>query len=515
MPGPARGARHRADPGAAQARCAPASSRCRTAPTPCSPGSPARRGPLLDALERELRRHDRHVRHPARRLGARPGARAPADELPGGRRGRRARSARAATSTCCGAGWRPKVRATSWPRPGRSIERTRHHHRTTSARCRASCPVRGGAHDVNVYPALVDEGDGVRSGCSRPRPSSDPAMLARHPPAAAAHTAAAGRYVQGRPGQPRPSWRCRRNPYRSIAGLLDDCAGAAVDQLVADAGGPAWDERGLRPAARQVRAELVERRSTSCTQVRAVLAAAYDVEAAARRPARRPLLLPALADIRRSSTRWSPRLRHRDRVRRGSPPRPVPARRSSGGSTSCAATLPATRQLTAEVRVVATSTGRAGRAPAGRRADARAARDPLDDRGAAGEPVRAPDAHPLPGLEQADLEGDGRPPSLTCATRPPGSASARRTAPGSRIRHSGEPHRLSRARIGRSDGGRATDDRVRAPRRGPGDRLLLGARAVHRRAVGPVHHHPPVRRQRGAARRRRLTGRTGRARVAR
>ncbi len=54
---------------------------------------------------------------------------------------------------------------------------------------------------------------------------------------------------------------------------------------------------------------------------------------------------------------------------------------------------------TAQVHVVADEYARAaGRAPAGRRTRPRAAGDPLDDRGAAGEPVRTPDAHPLPDL---------------------------------------------------------------------------------------------------------------------
>src|SRR5690606_39934082 len=43
-----------------------------------------------------------------------------------------------------------------------------------------------------------------------------------------------------------------------------------------------------------------------------------------------------------------------------------------------------------------------------RSAVAAAARDPLDDRGAAGGPVRPADAHPVPGLDQADPEGARR-----------------------------------------------------------------------------------------------------------
>ncbi len=42
-----------------------------------------------------------------------------------------------------------------------------------------------------------------------------------------------------------------RHPYPSTGALLDDCAACAADQVIADAGGPAWDAAGfarlLRP----------------------------------------------------------------------------------------------------------------------------------------------------------------------------------------------------------------------------------------------------------------------------
>src|SRR6185503_5060463 len=59
--------------------------------------------------------------------------------------------------------------------------------------------------------------------------------------------------------------------------------------------------------------------------------------------------------------------------------------------------------------------GRAGRAAHGRRAVAGTSGDPLDGRGAAGGAVRPPDAHPLPGVGEADPEGPGRPAAVVTA----------------------------------------------------------------------------------------------------
>jgi ATP-dependent helicase HrpA len=43
-------------------------------------------------------------------------------------------------------------------------------------------------------------------------------------------------------------------PYATVAEVLDDCATAAVDELLAGAGGPAWDEAGFRALAAAVKA---------------------------------------------------------------------------------------------------------------------------------------------------------------------------------------------------------------------------------------------------------------------
>jgi ATP-dependent helicase HrpA len=64
-----------------------------------------------------------------------------------------------------------------------------------------------------------------------------------------------------------------RNPHGSIQALFDDCATAAADKLIADHGGPAWDEAGFRKLYDAVRADLVDTTVRTVAQVQQVLAA--------------------------------------------------------------------------------------------------------------------------------------------------------------------------------------------------------------------------------------------------
>ncbi|WP_399926867.1 ATP-dependent RNA helicase HrpA [Streptomyces kanamyceticus] len=87
------------------------------------------------------------------------------------------------------------------------------------------------------------------------------------------------------------------NPHGSIQALFDDCAMAAADKLIADFGGPAWDEESYRKLFDKVRAEIVDTTVRVVGQVQQVLAAWQACERRLK-SARSPVLLANLADVR-------------------------------------------------------------------------------------------------------------------------------------------------------------------------------------------------------------------------
>ncbi|MEV0127248.1 ATP-dependent RNA helicase HrpA [Dactylosporangium sp. NPDC050688] len=151
-------------------------------------------------------------------------------------------------------------------------------------------------HTITVYPAIVDEGTSV-------------AVKAFDLPARQAHEMWVGtrrlllltlppaaKFVQGRLSN-EAKLALSRNPHRNAVDLLDDCAACAVDQLMADAGGPVWDGEAFAKLRDKVRADLVDLTLDVVGNVQRILAAAHDVEQRLART-KNPLLLPALTDMR-------------------------------------------------------------------------------------------------------------------------------------------------------------------------------------------------------------------------
>ncbi|MER6325761.1 ATP-dependent RNA helicase HrpA [Streptomyces coelicoflavus] len=87
------------------------------------------------------------------------------------------------------------------------------------------------------------------------------------------------------------------NPHGSIQALFDDCAMAAADKLIADFGGPAWDEESYRKLYDKVRAEIVDTTVRTVGQVQQVLAAWQACERRLK-AVRSPALLANLQDVR-------------------------------------------------------------------------------------------------------------------------------------------------------------------------------------------------------------------------
>ncbi|MGV2921244.1 ATP-dependent RNA helicase HrpA [Streptomyces alfalfae] len=87
------------------------------------------------------------------------------------------------------------------------------------------------------------------------------------------------------------------NPHGSMQALFDDCAMAAADRLIADFGGPVWDEESYRKLFDKVRADIVDTTVRAVGQVQQVLAAWQACERRLK-STRSPALLPNLADVR-------------------------------------------------------------------------------------------------------------------------------------------------------------------------------------------------------------------------
>jgi ATP-dependent helicase HrpA len=79
------------------------------------------------------------------------------------------------------------------------------------------------------------------------------------------------------------------SPYPSIGALLDDCVAAAADQVIADAGGPAWDADGFARLVAEARPALPLATARSVDVTGQVLEAAHDAERRLRATASPPL----------------------------------------------------------------------------------------------------------------------------------------------------------------------------------------------------------------------------------
>lgn len=131
---------------------------------------------------------------------------------------------------------------------------------------------------VKAYPALVDEGDSVSVRLFDTEPEQAEAMwrgtrrlillnVPTNP----------SKFAQDRLSN-QDKLALARNPHGSVAALFDDCMTAAADRLIADHGGPAWDEESFRKLFDSVRAGLVELTIQTVARVRQILVAWHACE---------------------------------------------------------------------------------------------------------------------------------------------------------------------------------------------------------------------------------------------
>ena len=89
-----------------------------------------------------------------------------------------------------------------------------------------------------------------------------------------------------------------RHPYAGAAAMLDDCAAAAADQVIDDAGGPAWDAAGFARLVEAARDHLAPNTARVVSSVAEILAEAQQVEMTLAGANPVSALKPAIADIR-------------------------------------------------------------------------------------------------------------------------------------------------------------------------------------------------------------------------
>ncbi|MFU8873751.1 ATP-dependent RNA helicase HrpA [Micromonospora sp. SL4-19] len=155
--------------------------------------------------------------------------------------------------------------------------------------------VRAG-YAVTAYPALVDEGTTVGVKVFDSPAEQEAAHWAGTRRLLRLTVPSPAKFLQGRLSN-EAKLALSRNPHGGVQALIEDAAGAAIDKLTADAGGPAWDAEGFAALRDKVRADLVDTVVEVMGRVRQVLAAGYAVEQ--RLGATRNLaVVAALADIR-------------------------------------------------------------------------------------------------------------------------------------------------------------------------------------------------------------------------
>jgi ATP-dependent helicase HrpA len=155
--------------------------------------------------------------------------------------------------------------------------------------------VRGG-HAVRGYPALVDDGDSVAVRVMTSEAEQRRAMWEGTRRLLVLDAPSPAKLTSSRLDN-RAKLALSHNPHGSVQALFEDCLACAVDALVAEHGGPAWDEQGFRTLQEQVRGGLEQATVDVVAVVAQVLAEAHAVSRQVEASASLALL-PALADVR-------------------------------------------------------------------------------------------------------------------------------------------------------------------------------------------------------------------------
>ncbi len=159
-----------------------------------------------------------------------------------------------------------------------------------------SCERDVGGHPVRAFPALVDEGDSVAVRLFETEARQRAAMWAGTRRLLALGVPSPARAISARLDN-QAKLALSRGPHPGVAALFADCVDCALDAVIAEGGGPAYDQAGFARLLDRARAEVLERTAAVVEATRRVLVEAQQVE---QRLATltSPVLAPAVADVR-------------------------------------------------------------------------------------------------------------------------------------------------------------------------------------------------------------------------
>ncbi|MEW2359087.1 ATP-dependent RNA helicase HrpA [Spirillospora sp. NPDC029432] len=151
-------------------------------------------------------------------------------------------------------------------------------------------------YEVKAYPALTDEGDAVAVRMYETEVEQRAAMWKGTRRLILLNAPSPVKQIQGRLTN-QGKLALSHSPHGSVAALFEDCVTAAADRLIAEAGGPAWDEAGFRALYDRVRADLHDATAAIVAQVERILALSHEIDRRLRGTASLTLV-PALTEIR-------------------------------------------------------------------------------------------------------------------------------------------------------------------------------------------------------------------------
>jgi ATP-dependent helicase HrpA len=150
---------------------------------------------------------------------------------------------------------------------------------------------------VRAYPALADAGDSVDVRLFETEAEASEAMRLGTRRLLLLQVPSGARSVASRlPASAKLAMS--RHPYPGAGALLDDCSACAADQVIADAGGPAWDAAGFASLLEAARSALGSVTAGVVSAAARALAEAHQAEAGLGAVAASPALAAAIADLR-------------------------------------------------------------------------------------------------------------------------------------------------------------------------------------------------------------------------